>query len=938
GVGVLLGALGNSGFAFFWSRVLGALLVSIGLLVGVADKSKASFFDRRLTFETSLNPSVSVAIKPAAMPCISLIVAPRMFWFASCSDRSEPELPSSVMVAWFGFIDLRVLENLKRIALTWDERTQLLHWIERTQEWILYADPGVDSCSSFEIYGAYGSCNIIKHPPYSCMEGFEPKFPQEWESSDWSNGCQRKKRLDCENIRNGESGCLLWFDELMDVREYDEDHNIYIKMHASELADIPQLTRIRKRLPLVKFGRVENPKIGKELMKRSAVGSSSNGYWREKQLEEKVKIRLIDTYSKSGLFNDAYKVFDEMPERNVFSWNTVLASLTNTGRLDEARKVFSQMGITDQCSWNSMVSGFGKYDRFKESVEFFVRMHGEGFVLNQYSYGSVLKSCAGLRDVMIGMQVHGSVVKSPYEGDVYMGSALIDMYAKCGNVGCAEKVFDGMSFRNVVTWNSLITCYEQNGPASEAINVFKKMMDGGIEPDEVTLASVISACATLSNLNLGRELHNRVVKFNKLRDDLVISNALVDMYAKCSKIDEARWIFDTMPLRNIVSETSIISGYAKSANVETARSIFVNMPDRNIVSWNALIAGYTQNGDNETALNLFLKLKQDNVFPTHYTFGNLLGACANLADLRLGKQAHTHVVKHGFKFELGPESDIFVGNSLIDMYVKCGSVEDGKQVFIKMVHRDLVSWNAIIVGFAQNGYGVETIDLFKEMLASGEKPDHVTMIGLLSACSHAGLVDEGRRYFYSMSKEYGVEPMRDHYACIVDLLGRVGCLDEAKNLIDTMPVQPDAVVWGSLLGGCKVHGNMELGKYVAEKLIEIDSNNSGPYVLLSNMYAEQGSWGDVKRVRKVMKQRGVVKQPGCSWIEIQGKFHVFMVKDKRQAKKKEIYSTLRNLFKVMKLFGYVPNARDLEASEEESSDLNTLEPEDLEVPIEVDVA
>ncbi|GJX44351.1 pentatricopeptide repeat-containing protein [Tanacetum coccineum] len=648
--------------------------------------------------------------------------------------------------------------------------------------------------------------------------------------------------------------------------------------------------------------------------------------------------RLIDTYSKSGLFNDAYKVFDEMPERNVFSWNTVLASLTNTGRLDEARKVFSQMGVTDQCSWNSMVSGFGKYDRFKESVEFFVRMHGEGFVLNQYSYGSVLKSCAGLRDVRIGVQVHGSVVKSPYEGDVYMGSALIDMYAKCGNVGCAEKVFDGMSFRNVVTWNSLITCYEQNGPASEAINVFKKMMDGGIEPDEVTLASVISACATLSNLNLGRELHNRVVKFNKLRDDIVISNALVDMYAKCSKIDEARWIFDTMPLRNIVSETSIISGYAKSANVETARSIFVNMPDRNIVSWNALIAGYTQNGDNETALKLFLKLKQDNVFPTHYTFGNLLGACANLADLRLGQQAHTHVVKHGFKFELGPESDIFVGNSLIDMYVKCGSVEDGKQVFIKMVHRDLVSWNAIIVGFAQNGYGVETIDLFKEMLASGEKPDHVTLIGLLSACSHAGLVDEGRRYFYSMSKEYGVEPTRDHYACIVDLLGRVGCLDEAKNLIDTMPIQPDAVVWGSLLGGCKVHGNMELGKYVAEKLIEIDSNNSGPYVLLSNMYAEQGSWGDVKRVRKVMKQRGVVKQPGCSWIEIQGKFHVFMVKDKRQAKKKEIYSTLRNLFKVMKLFGYVPNARDLESSEEESSDLNTFEPEELEVPIEVDAA
>ncbi|KAK9073083.1 hypothetical protein SSX86_007405 [Deinandra increscens subsp. villosa] len=643
--------------------------------------------------------------------------------------------------------------------------------------------------------------------------------------------------------------------------------------------------------------------------------------------------RLLDVYGKSGSLHDAYKVFDRMPERNIFSWNAVLSTLTNAGLLDEANRVFGSMPLTDQCSWNSMVSGFAQHDRFFESLEFFVRMHSRDFVLNQYSYGSALRSCAGLRNVKMGTQIHASVLKSPYERDVYMGSALIDMYSKCGMVGCAQKVFYGMNQRNTVSWNSMISCYEQNGPADEALGVFKKMMKSGVEPDEVTLASVVSACASLSKLNVGREIHNRVIKFNKLRNDIVICNALVDMYAKCSKIVEARWIFDTMPIKNIITETSIISGYAKSANVETARSIFVNMPDRNIVSWNALIAGYTQNGENETALGLFRKLKQENGFPTHYTFGNLLNACANLADLRLGQQAHTHVLKHGFRFESGPDSDIFVGNSLIDMYVKCGSIEEGKQVFRNMACKDWVSWNAIIIGFAQNGYGVETIELFKEMLAAGEKPDHVTMIGLLSACSHAGLVDEGRCYFKSMSKELGIQPSSDHYACIVDLLGRAGCLDEAKDLIDNMPMQPDAVIWASLLGGCKVHGNIELGKYVAEKLIEIDAENSGPYVLLSNMYAEMGNWGEVKRVRKLMKQRGVIKQPGCSWIEVEGKVHVFMVKDRRQAKKKEIYLVLRTLSKVMKLFGYNPNAQELDRDEEWSSDLKLLE-----VPITMEAA
>ncbi|XP_073148923.1 pentatricopeptide repeat-containing protein At2g13600 isoform X1 [Henckelia pumila] len=615
--------------------------------------------------------------------------------------------------------------------------------------------------------------------------------------------------------------------------------------------------------------------------------------------------RLIDVYGKCGCFSYARKLFDNMPTRNTFSCNSMIGALMISGLFDVAERLFCLTPKPDQCSWNLMVSSFAQLEMFDKSLEYFVKMHKENFVLNEFSYGSGLSACAGLRDSIFGAQIHASIAKSRFTSDVYMGSALIDMYAKCGDVDCAQRAFDVMVERNIVSWNSMITCYEQNGPASEALWVFVKMMVCGLEPDEMTLASVISACASLWATKEGQTIHARVMKFKKFRDDIVISNALVDMYAKCSMINEARWIFDRMPIRNVVSETSMVSGYAKFSSINTARTMFSKMMDRNVVSWNALIAGYTQKGDNEEALGLFLLLKRESMWPTHYTFGNLLNACANLSDLKLGRQAHTHVLKHGFRFQHGPEPDVFVGNSLIDMYMKCGSVEDGNRVFRNMVERDGVSFNAMIVGYAQNGKGIEALELFKEMIAFGYKPDHVSMIGVLCACSHAGLVEEGRQYFYSMIKDYGLKPLKDHYSCMVDILGRAGRLIEAKNLIVSMPIPPDSVIWGSLLAACKVHHDIDLGIFVAKKLLEIDPENSAPYVLLSNMYAELGRWRDATRVRKLMKQHGVVKEPGCSWIEIDSQMHIFMVKDARHSQKREIYLVLKILNMTMKLSGSV---------------------------------
>ncbi|CAH9082674.1 unnamed protein product [Cuscuta epithymum] len=615
--------------------------------------------------------------------------------------------------------------------------------------------------------------------------------------------------------------------------------------------------------------------------------------------------RLIDAYGKCFLLQEACQVFDKMPNKNTFTWNSMINALTTFKRVDEAEELFSLMVDRDQCSWNLMVSSFAQCEMFDLSVEYFARMHNEDFLLNKYSYGSALSACAGLRDLTAGTQIHASIVKSKFSFDVYMGSALIDMYSKCGNVGCAQKVFDDIWGPNVVSWNCLITCYEQNGPTSRALDIFVMMMHHGFEPDEMTLASSVSACASLALLREGREIHGRVMKFHKFRDDLIITNALVDFYAKCGKINEARKIFDKMPVRSVVSHTSMVSGYARSECVKAARAMFSGMMEKNVVSWNALIAGYTQNGENEEALNLFLLLKRECVWPTHYTFGNLLNACSNLSDLRLGKQSHAHVLKHGFSFQNGPEPDVFVGNALIDMYMKCGSVEEGQRVFKNMTDRDRVTWNSMIVGFAQNGKANEALEIFNDMLISGEKPDHVTLIGVLCACSHAGLVDEGRRYFYSMG-EYDLEPLKDHYTCMVDLLGRAGCLDEARSLVKSMPMPPDGVLWGSLLSSCKTHSEMELGMYVAKKLLDLDPESSGPYVLLSNIYAELGHWKDVTRVRKLMRQRGVIKQPGCSWIEIQNLVHVFMVKDGRHPEKEEIYLSLNNLTELMRLFGVEP--------------------------------
>eukprot|EP01018_Ginkgo_biloba_P028281 Gb_00409 [translate_table: standard] len=618
--------------------------------------------------------------------------------------------------------------------------------------------------------------------------------------------------------------------------------------------------------------------------------------------------RLVDMYAKCGSLVDARHMFNKMLIRNLFSWNTIIAGYAKCGNMEDAQKLFETMPERNEVSWNSMIAGYSQHGNGEEALKIFWEMQRKGVKVNNFAYASIVRACASLMALEQGKQIHADIVKNGLYSDVYLGSALVDMYAKCGSIEDARLVFDEMPERNVVSWNGMIAGYDQNGGSDEALKLFHKMRMEDLRPDQFTFATIVSACANLSALEQGKQVHAHVIRVNYV-SDIFLENALIDMYAKCEKIEDARQVFDKMPARDVVSWTAMIAGYAKCASIKEAHHLFDEMPGRNVVSWNAIIAGYAQNGHSEDALKLFRQMKQKNVLPTHYTFGNVLSACAGLATLELGKQVHAHIIKAGFQFKSGTDSDVFVGNSLVDMYAKCGSVDNACQAFNNILERDRVSWNAMIVGYAQNGHGKEALELFQQMLQSGIMPDHITFIGVLSACSHAGLVDEGHHYFDSMTRDHCITPLSDHYACMIDLLGRAGHLDKAENFINNMPFKPDAIMWGALLGACRIHGDVELGRWAAEHIFELDPQNSGPYVLLSNIYVEAGMWGDADKVRKMMKDRGVQKKPGCSWIEVNNRLHIFTVEDTSHPQTEEIYASLERLAGQMKEAGYVPNTK-----------------------------
>ncbi|XVF33390.1 hypothetical protein REPUB_Repub17cG0164400 [Reevesia pubescens] len=660
-----------------------------------------------------------------------------------------------------------------------------------------------------------------------------------------------------------------------------------------------------------------------------------------------------------------------MPERDEFAWNTMIAAYSNSGKFTEAVELFKETPIKNSIAWNSLISGYCRHGMEIEAFDMFWRMQFEGQRPNQFTLGSVLRLCSTLGLLQRGKQVHGYVIKAQFGSNDYAVTGLVDMYAKCNCILEAEYLFKMIpDKKNHVMWTAMVAGYSQNGKAFKAIACYRDMVVEGVVSNQFTFPSVLTACAAVQAGKFGAQVHSCIVR-SGFEPNIFVQSALVDMYAKCRDLDSAMRVLENMQVDDVVCWNSMIVGcvrlgceeealslfqkmhardvkldsftypsvlncfasmkdmknsmsvhclivktgfeayklvnnalvdmYAKQGNLDCAFQVFNHMPNKDVVSWTSLVTGYAYNGRHEEALKLFCDMIMAGIYPDPIVLASILSACAELTVLEFGQQVHANFFKSGL------QSSISVDNSLVTMYAKCGCIEDASRVFDSMQTQDVITWTALIVGYAQNGKGKDSVRFYDQMIASGTKPDFITFIGLLFACSHAGLLESGRSYFASMEKVYGIKPGPEHYACMIDLLGRSGKLVEAETLLNQMDVEPDATVWKALLAACRVHGNLELGERAAKNLFELEPTNAVPYIMLSNMYSASGKWEASAMIRRMMKSRGISKEPGCSWIEMNSKVYSFMSEDRGHPRTAEIYSKIDEIMLLIKEAGYVPD-------------------------------
>ncbi|KAI4298412.1 hypothetical protein L6164_031977 [Bauhinia variegata] len=561
---------------------------------------------------------------------------------------------------------------------------------------------------------------------------------------------------------------------------------------------------------------------------------------------------LLYFYARCYEIEEAKLVFDELHDGNELLWSLMLVGFVQCNMMSDALDVFQKMPTRDVVAWTTLISGYAKRENGRgKALELFGLMRKSSVVLpNEFTLDCIIRTCARLRVLSLGKAAHGLCIKYGFELDNSIGGALIEFYCDCEAIDDAKKVFERIEKACLNVSNSLIGWLITMGRIEEAEMIFYGLKER----------------------------------------NTISYNLMIKGYAIDGQVEKSRRLFQKMNPKTITSSNTMISVYSRNGELDKAVKLFDKSKDeRNSVTWNSMMSGYIFNDQHEEALNLYVTMRRLSIDYTRSTFSVLLHACTCLGSLQQGQLLHGHLSKTPF------EANVYVGTALIDMYSKCGRLADAQRSFTSISSPNVAAWTALINGYAYHGLGSNAIVLFKSMLAQGVSPNDTTFVGILSACGHAGLVDEGLRIFHSMERCYKVTPSIEHYTCVVDLLGRSGHLKEAEEFIKQMPLKADGVIWGALLNACWFWKDMELGERAAEKLFSLDPKPVSAFIILSNIYAVLGKWGHKTKLRKRLESLGLRKEPGCSWIVLNNNIHLFSVEDRTHPCSDVIYATVDHI-------------------------------------------
>lgn len=667
---------------------------------------------------------------------------------------------------------------------------------------------------------------------------------------------------------------------------------------------------------------------------------------------------------------------------NEHLFQTKLVSLfCKFGCLNEAARVFDPIEDKIDALYHTMLKGYARNSSLNDGLSFFVRMKYDAVKPVVYNFTYLLKVCGDNSELQTGKEIHAHLITNGCSLNLFAMTGVVNMYAKCRLVDEAYKMFDRMPERDLVSWNTIIAGYAQNGKAKTALELVMRMQEEGQRPDSVTIVTILPASADMGSLRIGKSVHAYIIRSSY--ESLVnISTALVDMYSKCGAVGTSRLIFDKMRTKNVISWNSMIDGYVQSGDSEEAMALFDNMLkegispsnvtvmealhacanlgdidrgmfvhklveemnlENDVSVMNSLISMYSKCRRVDIASKIFEKLQGDKTlvswnamilgFAQNGRINEALTCFCEMQKKNLRPDSFTLVSVipaladlsvlrqakwiHGLVIRACFDKDIFVMTALVDMYAKCGAIHTARKIFDMMRDRHVTTWNAMIDGYGTHGHGKDAIDLFYKMQKGVVKPNDVTFLCVFSACSHSGLVEEGLHLFTIMKRDYGLEPSMDHYGAMVDLLGRAGQVNQAWEFIQKMPVEPGISVYGAMLGACRIHKNSELGEKAANKLFELNPTDGGYHVLLANIYATISKWDKVAKVRTMMEKKGIQKTPGCSLVDLRNEIHCFYSGSTSHPQSKQIYAFLETLGDEIRAVGYVPDLNSIHDVEDD---------------------